>query len=171
MAHRDSIYRLAGLIESDDAYVGGKKPGKRGRGAAGKKPILIAVEKHGHHAGFMAADTVEAINKESVREFCRRRLQPGQEVRTDAFPALNAIAENHAHEKQVTPPEEASTWLPLVHIVIGNLKKFLNGTFHGVSHKYLHEYISEFSYRFNRRFWEHELPMRLLNACLAHTPI
>jgi len=171
MAHRDSIYRLSGLIESDDAYVGGKKPGKRGRGAAGKKPILIAVENRGKHAGFMAAEAVEMISKESVRKFCLRHLEPGQEVRTDALAALNAVAEDHVHEKKVTSPEEASQWLPLVHIVISNLKKFLNGTFHGVSHRYLHEYISEFCYRFNRRFWEHELPMRLLNACLAHTPI
>ncbi|MBM9613059.1 IS1595 family transposase, partial [Desulfobulbus rhabdoformis] len=41
---------------------------------------------------------------------------------------------------------------------------------HGVSGQYLQEYVSEFCYRFNRRFWEHELPMRLLNACLAHAP-
>jgi transposase-like protein len=171
MAHRDSIYRLEGLIESDDAYVGGKKAGKRGRGAAGKKPILIAVEKRGKHAGFMAAEAVETISKNSVRAFCQRHLKPGQEVRTDAFPALNAIAEEHVHEKKVTPPEEASQWLPLVHVVIGNMKTFINGTFHGVSSKYLYEYINEFCYRFNRRFWEHELPMRLLNACLAHVPL
>jgi len=171
LAHRDSIYRLEGLIESDDAYIGGKKAGKRGRGAAGKRPILIAVENCGEYAGFMAAEAVETISKNSVREFCQRHLKPGQEVRTDAFPALNAIAEEHVHEKKVTPPEEASQWLPLVQVVIGNLKTFINGTFHGVSSQYLHEYINEFCYRFNRRFWEHELPMRLLNACLAHVPI
>ena len=40
MAHRDSIYRLFDeLIELDDTYVGGNKPGKSGRGAKGKKPI------------------------------------------------------------------------------------------------------------------------------------
>ena len=171
MAHRDSIYRLESLIEFDDALVGGKKPGKRGRGASGKKPILVAVEKRGKHAGFMAAAAVEEITKKSVRDFLHHHLKPGQKVRTDAFPALNSTAENHKHQKKVTPPKEAGKWLPLVHIMIGNLKTFLNGTFHGVSHKYLGEYISEFCYRFNRRFWEHELPLRLLNACLAHVPV
>ena len=171
MAHRDSIYRLKNLIEFDDALVGGKKPGKRGRGASGKKPILVAVEKRGKHGGFMAAAAVEEISKESVRDFLNRHLKPGQEVRTDAFPALNSTSEDHKHQKKVTPPKEAGKWLPLVHIVIGNLKTFLNGTFHGVSRKYLGEYIDEFCYRFNRRFWEHELPLRLLNACLAHVPI
>jgi len=51
------------------------------------------------------------------------------------------------------------------------LMYFQNETFHGVSHKYLQEYVSEFCYRFNRRFWEPELPLRLLNACLTHAPV
>jgi hypothetical protein len=170
MAHRDSIYRLENLIECDDAFVGGKKAGKRGRGAAGKKPVLLAVERWENHAGFMAAEAVEAITKSSVQAFLLRHIKPGQNIRTDAFPALNVVAKDHSHEKKITPPEEAAEWLPLVHTVIGNLKTFLNGTFHGVTSKYLQEYVDEFCYRFNRRFWEDELPMRLLNACLSHCP-
>ena len=92
-------------------------------------------------------------------------------LKTDAFPALNAVNEQHEHLKKVTRPEEANVWLPLVHIMIGNMKKFINGTFHGVSSRYLQEHLDEFCYRFNRRFWEPELPLRLLNACLAHVPI
>jgi hypothetical protein len=37
MGHRDSLYRLSGTIERDDAFVGGKHKGKRGRGAQGCK--------------------------------------------------------------------------------------------------------------------------------------
>lgn len=171
MEHRDSIYRLENIIEMDDAMVGGKRPGKRGRGAQGKKPIIVAVERRGQKAGFMAAQVVDTIDKQTIREFIKYRFKQDQTVRTDAFPALNAIGETHTHEKRVTPPDQASTWLPLVHIMIGNLKKYLNGTFHGVTHKYLQEYVSEFCYRFNRRFWEPELPLRLLNACLTHSPV
>ena len=37
--------KLAGRVEVDDAYLGGECPGgKRGRGAAGKTPIVAAVE-------------------------------------------------------------------------------------------------------------------------------
>jgi hypothetical protein len=36
--------------------------------------------------------------------------------------------------KKATPLWGASSWLPKVHIVVGNLKKFLDETFHGVSH-------------------------------------
>ncbi len=31
MKHRDSFYRLEDVIDMDDAFVGGKRPGKRGR--------------------------------------------------------------------------------------------------------------------------------------------
>jgi len=171
MADRDSAYRLENLVEFDDAYVGGKRTGKRGRGAAGKKPILVAVETKGEKAGCMAVEAVDVISKETVRDFLQNHLKVGQIVRTDAFPALNSVKEMHCHQKKVVPAEEISKWLPLVHVVIGNLKKFLNGTFHGVSLKYLQEYLDEFSYRFNRRFWEPELPLRLLNACLSHGPV
>ena len=44
MAVRDSSYQLAGLIEMDDTYAGGPKPGKLGRGAAGKSKVVVAVE-------------------------------------------------------------------------------------------------------------------------------
>jgi hypothetical protein len=171
MAHRDSLYRLFDeTIELDDTYVGGKKPGKRGRGAVGKKPVLVAVENNGKGAGFVAMKAVETVSGEEIRKFLERNLLYGQHVRTDALPALNVVGQNHHHEKKVTPPEEASTWLPLVHMVIGNMKTFLNGTFHGVTHKCLQEYLDEFCYRFNRRHWEPELPFRLLNACLTHAP-
>lgn len=172
MVHRDSLYRLVDeLIELDDTYVGGKKPGKRGRGAKGKKPILVAVEHKKKTAGFVAMKAVESVSGKEIKSFLERHLSPDQQVRTDAFPAMNIVDENHQHEKKKTPPKEVSTWLPLVHIVMGNMKTFLNGTFHGVTHKYIQEYLDEFCYRFNRRFWEPELPLRLLNACLSHAPV
>ncbi|MCK5704344.1 MAG: IS1595 family transposase, partial [Cyclobacteriaceae bacterium] len=154
MAHRDSIYRLQKLIEFDDTYVSGKRAGKRGRGAEGKKSVLVAVETRNKGAGFVAMKAVETVSKKTVRDFLAFHLKVGQNVRTDALPALNSVAESHVHEKKVTPPEKASQWLPLVHIMIGNMKQFINGTFHGVSSEYLQEYLDEFCYRFNRRFWE-----------------
>ena len=34
-------YPLYGVVEAEDeTYIGGKRPGKRGRGAAGKTPVM-----------------------------------------------------------------------------------------------------------------------------------
>lgn len=172
MGHRDSMYRLTELIEVDDALVGGRRSGgKRGRGAEGKTPVLVAVENRGERAGFVAMQSVDALNQHTVHDFVVRRVAAGQQVRSDALGALNSIAHTQQHEPRVTPPDQAGEWLPWVHIAIGNLKTFLLGTYHGVSRKYLQEYLNEFCYRFNRRAWEPELPHRLLNACLTHAQV
>jgi transposase-like protein len=171
MGHRDSLYRLQDLIEIDDALVGGRRSGKRGRGAEGKSPVLVAVENRGQRAGYIAMQQVSAVTKKSVAKFVQHHLPPGQLVRSDALASLVEIGKTQHHTARVTPPDQAEEWLPWVHIAIGNLKAFLLGTYHGVSSKYLQEYLNEFCYRFNRRTWEAELPLRLLNACLTHTQV
>jgi hypothetical protein len=44
MGHWDSLYRLSGTIQLDDAFVGGKHKGKRGRGAEGKPRLSLHVK-------------------------------------------------------------------------------------------------------------------------------
>lgn len=137
MGHRDSLYRLSGVIEIDDAFVGGKRKGKRGRGAEGKTPILVAVENKGKRAGFIAMQAVNSVCHDNVEKFVAKHLDTQQKVHTDGFAALNIIDKTQQHEARVTPSELVDEWLPWVHIAIGNLKAFLLGTFHGVTGKYL----------------------------------
>ena len=171
MSHRDSLYRLSGTIELDDAFIGGRQKSKRGRGAEGKKPIIVACENRDKKAGFIAMKAVDSINFSNVEAFVQKHLLVNQEVRTDAYRALNIINNTQSHIPKVTPSESVDEWLPWVHIAIGNLKAFLLGTFHGVTNDYLQEYLDEFCYRFNRRFVEKEIPNRLLNLAIMHTPI
>jgi len=171
MGHKDSLYRLSGTIELDDAFVGGKQKGKRGRGAEGKTPIIVACENRTKKAGFIAMKAVDSINFSNVEAFVQKHLLVNQEVRTDAYRALNIINNTQSHIPKVTPSESVDEWLPWVHIAIGNLKAFLLGTFHGVTNCYLQEYLDEFCYRFNRRFVEKEIPNRLLNLAIIHAPI
>ena len=170
MGDRDRSCWLTGLVEADDALVGGRRAGKRGRGAEGKQPVLFAVERRGERAGFLAAQVVEGVSHEQVGAFSRR-LGDGLRVRSDAFRGLTAMARDHTHEPRPTPPDKADEWLPLVHLVISNFKRFLIGTFHGVSRTHLQEYLDEFVFRFNRRFWEDQLPARLVEAAVTHVPV
>jgi len=50
MHERNQGERLSGRIELDDAYLGGERPGKRGRGAEHKFPFVAAVQtnEEGH---------------------------------------------------------------------------------------------------------------------------
>lgn len=171
MGDRDSIYRLSDWIEVDDAFVGGKRAGKRGRGAEGKTPVLVACENRGEKAGFIAMTAVDNVDKKAVQDFSSRRLHEDQYIATDAYPSLKVLDETQHHMPRVTPPEKVDEWLPWVHIVISNFKRFILGTYHGVSTRHMQEYINEFCYRFNRRQWEFQIPSRLLAACAVHLPI
>ncbi len=155
MGDQNRLYRLEGIIELDDAFVGGKRPGKRGRGAEGKTAILIACEHNNGRPGFVAMKAVGRVDQDSVK----------------AFAALRVLAEGHHHVAKVTPPELVDEWLPWVHVVISNFKSYVLGTYHGISGGYVQEYLDEFCYRLNRRFWENQIPNRLLALCATHQPV
>ena len=59
MGDQNRLYRREGIIELDDAFVGGipsgaqERPGKRGRGAEGKTAILVACEHNNGRPGFV----------------------------------------------------------------------------------------------------------------------
>ena len=69
MGERDSAYFLEGLAELDDACAGGSRPGKRGRGAEGRKPVIFAVERRDSGMGFMTAMAAGSMESENVSEF------------------------------------------------------------------------------------------------------
>ncbi|MBU2836914.1 IS1595 family transposase, partial [Acidithiobacillus thiooxidans] len=98
MADRDSIYRLGGLVELDDAFVGGRRSGgKSGRGAEGKTPILVAIESRDKKAGFMAMETIPSVSAGNIRQFVQRHLLPWQTTRTDGLMALRVLGETQHH--------------------------------------------------------------------------
>jgi transposase-like protein len=171
MGDQNSQYRLEGIIELDDAFVGGKRAGKRGRGAEGKTAILVACEHNDGKPGFVVMKAVDRVTQETVRAFAEQALAPDQTLHTDALPALNVLAEDHHHIAKVTPPEMANVWLPWVHVVISNFKSYVLGTYHGISGRYVQEYLDEYCYRLNRRFWENQIPNRLLKLCVSNPPI
>lgn len=50
------------------------------------------------------------------------------------------------------PGDWVEAWLLMVHVVIGNLQRWIDGTFHWVRKKHLQGYLNEFMFRINRRF-------------------
>lgn len=61
---------------------------------------MVAVENRGKYAGFGAMKVVETVSGKEIKQFLKYHLQPGKQVRTDAFPAMNVVKESHQHEKK-----------------------------------------------------------------------
>src|SRR3974377_2185821 len=85
MAARDAYYKLAGLIEMDDTYFGAPKPGKRGRGAAGKAKVVVAVETPTEKPGCAAMRLVPRVSGEEIQALVRERLAAEVVIKTDGW--------------------------------------------------------------------------------------
>lgn len=175
LADRDARYKLGGLIEMDDGYFGERDvSGKRGRGAEKKAKVMVSVKLDEWESPLFANMTVvEHINKQEVAHVAAQNIEQDSTVKTDGFPSYNVLKEQgFTHQKEILhDPENASKFLPWVHILISNCKAILRGTHHGVSTKHLSRYLSEFCYRFNRRFWQKQLFERMITACLTTATI
>jgi transposase-like protein len=163
------------IIEMDETLIGGRTKGE-GRGVHHKATVVGAVEireskkvrkrrdKHDRgipvegptYAGRMRLRVVLDRSQESLEPFVMENIRPKTIVRTDGWQGYDNLQElGYEHEPVVTEgsPEATEAWLPMIHIVFGNLKTWLRGTHHGVSQQHLQAYLNEFVFRFNRRFY------------------
>ena len=85
LAARDANYQLAGLIEMDDTYFGAPKPGKRGRGAAGKAKVVVAVETPTDKPRFAAMRLVPRVSSEEIQVLVQERLATEAVIKTDGW--------------------------------------------------------------------------------------
>ncbi len=173
MADRDADYKLAGLIEMDDTYFGAPKPGKRGRGAAGKAKGVVAVETPGNKPRVAARRMVPRVSGQEIQALVRERLVAEVVVKTDGWQGYSVLDDSIRRHEWLVPGsgKEAAKVLPWVHTLIANIKGNIRGVYHGVSPKHLPLYLAEFCYRFNRRFWEPQIFNRMLHACLNTSSI
>jgi len=150
--------RLRGTVEVDETLVGGPKPGKRGRGAAGKVLVLVAVEdREGSRQKGIGRIRLRVIGDASggtLEKAIAEMVEPGSIIRTDGWTGYNGLREKgYTHvvvQHQEEEPGHDPT--PLVHRIASLLKRWLLGIHHGrVERSHLHYYLDEFTFRFNRR--------------------
>jgi transposase-like protein len=151
---------LAARVEADETYVGGPRPGRSGRGAAGKARVAGAVESgrgkaRGRRLGRLRLAVVPDVSARSLEGFLATAVAKPATVATDGWSGYGRLAAaGYGHE----PVNLAASWgdaslrLPAIHLVFGLAKRWLLGTHHGaVGTKHLPAYLDEFVFRFNRR--------------------
>ena len=165
---------LSGVIEMDETYVGGDKSGKRGRGAAGKSLVVLAVEVKDSVIGRIRLKQIEDASATSLDEVAEDYITKGSSIQTDGWKGyshLSSIGYNHEIIRQNYKIGE--DLLPNCHIVASLLKRWLLGTHQGaVSQEHLKYYLDEFTFRFNRRTSSHrgKLFYRLLQNAVRIEP-
>lgn len=147
--------RLSGVVEVDETFVGGPKPGKRGRGASGKVLVLVAVEDKGVQGiGRIRLAIIADASGPTLKRALMTMVEPGSTIRTDGWKGYNGLkAEGYEHDVVEHQEEEPGVDpTPLVHRIASLLKRWLLGTHQGgPKSTHLHYYLDEFTFRFNRR--------------------
>lgn len=161
--------RLNGIIEMDETYLGGEKPGKRGRGAIGKALVAVAVEdKEGAGMGRIRLAVIPNASQDSLVSFATQSVVQGSMIRTDDWSGYGTLQEVGYPHTIV-----GSHDLKIAHLTISQLKRWIGGTLQGgISHEHLETYLDEFTFRFNRRRAVHRglLFFRLLQNAMAVAP-
>ena len=145
--------RLSSTVQVDEIYMGGEKPGKRGRGAAGKALVVFMVELKEGKTGRIRLRRVPDASGPSLEGAVKEGVDPGSTVQTDGWGGYGALSElGYVHEVVRKEAVLGRNLLPKVNRVVSLLKRWLLGTYQGrVESSHLDYYLDEFTFRFNRR--------------------
>ncbi len=151
MANADDHGPLSGHVEIDETYVGGKRRGKRGRGAAGKTVVFGMLERDGP----VRAGPVPNVRRKTLQPIIHNNVQRGSAISTDELGSYKELCKSPYIHRSVN--HSAEEWVRGdVHVnslegYWSRLKNSIKGTHIHVSQKHLWKYVSEFSYRYNMR--------------------
>ena len=166
--------RLSGIVEVDETFIGGEKPGKRGHGAAGKTLVMIAAQIDGRRVGRIRLKRVKDASAKSLEEAINEAIEPGSIIRTDGWKGYNGVNRlEYIHEIIRQDGDVGDNLLPRCNRAASLLQRWLLGMHQGaVSHDHLEYYLDEFTFRFNRRTSQHrgKLFYRLIQQTVAVEP-
>lgn len=176
MEEREQRRELSGRVEIDDAYLGGERRGKRGRGSPNKVPFVAAVQTNEDgHPLFVRFDRVKGFTHHEIERWSQTALSADTVACSDGLNGFTILADMvKTHHSFITGSGPAAVQHPQfrwVNILLGNLKTAITGTYHAIKfQKYAQRYLSEAQYRFNRRYDLRTILPRLLRAAVTTRP-
>ena len=143
--------KLSGIVEIDDTYIGGRRSGKRGRGAEGKTPVFGMVQRKGN----LKAHVVDNLKVKTVKPLMQEHIEEKSHIMTDEFLSYAKIR-NYGLEHDVVKHGIKEYVRGNVHTNTiegfwSQFKRSVKGTYHSVSPKHLQLYVDEFAWRYNHR--------------------
>jgi transposase len=151
MSTIDGEDMLHGIVEIDETLIGGKRKGKRGRGADGKTVVFGMLEKDGD----VMTKVVPNVKSKTLNPIIHENVEKGTEIQTDELKSYNGLNKrgyshntvNHSEEQYV----DGDTHVNSIEGYWSRLKNSIKGTHVHVSGKHLDKYAKEFEYRYNSR--------------------
>lgn len=148
-ANSEGDLLLDGEVEMDEAYFGGRRKGKRGRGAAGKVPVFGILERKGQ----VRVEVVKDVRAETLLTATVKTVRRGSIVYTDKYQGYDTLMFcgyrhlNIDHKKRFASGK----------VYINGIEGFWSYAkerlikHHGVSKEKFPLYLKEMEFRYNHR--------------------
>lgn len=151
LAHADDAdsYELDGEVELDESYFGGKRKGKRGRGAAGKVPVFGVLERNGR----VCVEVVPNVRAETLLGLTIKKVRRGSIVYTDRFKSYDALmccGYRHLSVDHASKFAEGRVYINGLEGFWSYAKERLM-KHHGISPQKFPLYLKELEFRYNHR--------------------
>jgi transposase-like protein len=164
MGQVDGDNGLSGHVEADETFVGGRRKGIRGRGAAGKTVVFGMVER----GGDVMTKIVKNAKRKTLYPLIEKAIKKGSTISTDEFRSYGTLGkQGYTHG---TVEHGAKQYVNGIHHVNSlegfwsQIKRSIKGTHIHVSKKHLAKYLGEFEFRYNMRAIPYLMFDRLLTA-------
>lgn len=164
MADTDGENPLDGDVEADETYIGGKRPGKRGRGAANKTIAFGMLDRDGD----LMTKVVPNVKKHTLQPIIQENVVSGSTVHADELRSYKGLNKARYEHKRVNHGAgqyaKGNSHVNSIEGFWARLKLSIRGTHIHVSKRYLWKYLKEFEFRYNYREKPEQMLPDLLRA-------
>jgi len=140
---------FSGEIEMDESYSGGRRKGKRGRGAAGKVPVFGILER----GGKVTVEVVTDVQGETLLELAIKKVKRGSLIYTDKFRSYNGLVSYGFKHRRIDHGKRFANGKVYINGIEGfwSFAKERLLKYHGVDAQKFPLYLKELEYRYNHR--------------------
>jgi transposase len=138
---------FSGEIEVDESYFGGRRKGKRGRGAAGKVPVFGILKR----GGKVYTKVIPDVRSTTLMRILEQKIVPDSIVYTDSLQSYNVLDVSDFHHVRVNHSylfAEGRNHINGIENFWNQAKRHLR-RFNGIPREHFGLFLKECEWRFN----------------------
>ena len=139
----------SGEVEADESYFGGRRKGKRGRGAKNKIPVFGILER----GGKVKVEVVKDVKAETLLREAIKKVKRGSLIYTDRFRSYDGLVMYGFRHERIDHSKRFSNGRVYINGIEG-FWSYAKGRllkFHGLSTRLFPLYLKELEFRYNKR--------------------